>query len=72
MRYFAEVGGPQAVKELAKKLVVAGGPGVSRALAQLGVPHMVAPSGRPGPLAQYVANLAKEKAKDSSDQRPGA
>ena len=72
VRYFAEVGGPQAVKELAKKLVVAGGPGVSRALAQLGVPHMVAPSGRLGPLAQYVANLAKEKAKDSSDQRPGA
>jgi len=32
----------------------------------------VAPSGRLGPLAQYVANLAKEKAKDSSDQRPGA
>jgi Uroporphyrinogen-III synthase len=71
VRYFAEVGGPQAVKELAKKLVVAGGPGVSRALAQLGVPHMMAPSGRLGPLAQYVAK-AKEKAKDSSDQRPGA
>jgi hypothetical protein len=33
VRYFAEVGGPQAVKELAKKLVVAGGPAVSRALA---------------------------------------
>jgi len=34
MRYFAEVGGSRAVKELAKKLVVVvGGPGVSRALA---------------------------------------
>jgi uroporphyrinogen-III synthase len=69
VRYFAEVGGPQAVKELAKKLVVAGGPGVSRALTQLGVPHVVAPRGRLGPLAQYVMNLAKEKA--TSDQRPG-
>jgi uroporphyrinogen-III synthase len=57
VRYFAEVGGPEAVRELAKKLVVAGGPGVSRALAQLGVPHVVAPSGRLGPLAQYVINF---------------
>ena len=69
VRYFSEVGGPQAVRELAKKLVVAGGPGVSRALTQLGVPHVVAPSGRLGPLAQYVMNLVKEKA--TSDQRPG-
>jgi len=69
VRYFAEVGGPQAVKELAKKLVVAGGPGVSRALKQLGVAHMVAPSGRLGPLAQYVMNLVKEKT--TSNQRPG-
>jgi len=61
VRYFAEVGGPQAVRELAKKLVVAGGPGVSKALAQLGVPHVVAPSGRLGPLARYVAKLAAER-----------
>jgi hypothetical protein len=72
VQYFAEVGGPQAVRELAKKLVVAGGPGVSRALAQLGVPHVVAPSGRLGPLAQYVVNLARERAEGSSDRRPGA
>ena len=69
VRYFAEVGGPEAVKELAKKLVVAGGPGVSRALTQLGVPHVVAPGGRLGPLAQYVMNLVKEKT--TSNQRPG-
>ncbi|MDT7869552.1 MAG: uroporphyrinogen-III synthase [Thermoproteus sp.] len=72
VQYFAEVGGPQAVRELAKKLVVAGGPGVSRALAQLGVPHVVAPSGRLGPLAQYVVNLARERAEGSSDRRPVA
>ena len=69
VRYFAEVGGPEAVRELAKKLVVAGGPGVSRALTQLGVPHVVAPSGRLDPLAQYVINLVKEKI--TSNQRPG-
>ena len=72
VQYFAEVGGPQAVRELANKLVVAGGPGVSRALAQLGVPHVVAPSGRLGPLAQYVVNLARERAEGSSDRRPVA
>ncbi len=69
VRYFAEVGGPEAVRELAEKLVVAGGPGVSRALTQLGVPHITAPSGRLGPLAQYVINLVKEKT--ASNQRPG-
>jgi uroporphyrinogen-III synthase len=68
VRYFAEVGGPQAVKELAKKLVVASGPGVSKALTQLGVPHITAPSGRLGPLAQYVMNLVKEK---TSNRRLG-
>ena len=70
VRYFAEVGGPEAVRELAKKLVVAGGPGVSKVLTQLGVPHVVAPSGRLGPLAQYVVNLIKEKPPPTKDPGP--
>jgi uroporphyrinogen-III synthase len=61
VQYFAEIGGPRAVEELKLRLVVAGGPGVSRALARLGVPHITAPSGRLGPLAQYVAKLAAER-----------
>jgi uroporphyrinogen-III synthase len=61
VQYFAEIGGPRAVEELKRRLVVAGGPGVSRALAGLGVPHITAPSGRLGPLAQYVAKLAAER-----------
>jgi uroporphyrinogen-III synthase len=52
VQHFAEIGGPRAVEELKRRLVVAGGPGVSRALARLGVPHITAPSGRLGPLAQ--------------------
>lgn len=61
VRYFAEVGGPRAVEELRRRLVVAGGPGVSKALAKLDIPHITAPSGRLGPLAQYVMKLAAGK-----------
>ena len=61
VQYFAEAGGSEAVRKLAERLVVAGGPGVSKALTRLGVPHVMAPSGRLGPLAQYVMKLAAEK-----------
>ncbi len=61
VQYFAEIGGLEAVRKLAERLVVAGGPGVSKALTRLGVPHVMAPSGRLGPLAQYVMKLAAEK-----------
>jgi uroporphyrinogen-III synthase len=69
VQYFAEIGGPRAVEELKRRLVVAGGLGVSRALARLGVPHITAPSGRLGPLARYVIDLVKEIT--TSNQRPG-
>ena len=48
-------------RELRRRLVVAGGPGVSKALAKLDILHITAPSGRLGPLAQYVMKLAAGK-----------
>ncbi|CCC81069.1 uroporphyrinogen-III synthase HemD [Thermoproteus tenax Kra 1] len=57
VRFFAEVGGEDAVELLKGKIVVAAGPAVSRALRELGVPHLTAPRGRIGPLAQYVVSL---------------
>ncbi|ACB39239.1 uroporphyrinogen-III synthase [Pyrobaculum neutrophilum] len=57
VRYFAEVGGAEAVERLKGLIVVAAGPGVSKALAELGVPHKTAPQGRIGPLAEYAISL---------------
>lgn len=58
VRYMAEVGGQEALRRMKEKTIVAAGPGVSKALEALGLPHVKAPSGRIGDVALYVVELA--------------